>query len=425
MKQQKLTIGDYFALYKLSLRNFFWQVDGRQGVNKVRSFSALYLFTMFVVYGLPCSVIFGLVSMVQSLLTLPFISSMGGSAAMMPGASIGITLMGTFLFLVCSPLVCNFDRLKYNLRFTSSAWWRNTGIRPSVIAKSRDVYGEYIATLVAEQNLQNNGLYGRVYNTLLVPKFDGDFNEIDVVSINETGIHVIEAKAWGGTLAGHIMGEKWTQYMGEQVHEKKNPIRQNLGHINYLSDFLHRHLPEGSAKHKAGCPESFVNVVLLCLQEIRTNLDTTGFPTMTTFSLAEGNADNSYQKMDVAGLYGYRLTPEEVDAICALIEEYLTGNPQELVEALKLKREEERETGKFSHKNYYYLVKLRRTDAEGRTHTEIKICKDNQVYRTYWDAEDRLFKAIPNAVLLGRSHFTDDFGKVAAYYNRLAARGYC
>ena len=65
-------------------------------------------------------------------------------------------------------------------------------------------------------------------------------------------------------------------------------------------------------------------------------------------------------------------------------------------------------------------MKLRRTDAEGRTHTEIKICKDNQVYRTYWDAEDRLFKAIPNAVLLGRSHFTDDFGKVAAYYNRLA-----
>lgn len=60
-----------------------------------------------------------------------------------------------------------------------------------------------------------------------------------------------------------------------------------------------------------------------------------------------------------------------------------------------------------------------------QSHTEVKICKDNQVYRTYWDAEDRLFKAIPNAVLLGRSHFTDDFGKVTAYYNRLAARGYC
>lgn len=420
MKQQKLTVRDYIALYQLSMRSFFWRVDGRQGVNAVRYFSAVYLLTLFVMYGLPASIIFGLVSTVQSILTLPLLAMQGGTAAMMPGASLGITFMGAFLFVILSPLVFNFDRLKYNLRFTSSAWWRNTGIRPSVIARNQDVYGEYIATMAAEQNLQHNKLYGRVFNTLLVPKFDGDFNEIDVVSVNETGIHVIEAKAWGGTLSGDMMDEKWIQRIGSKVHQKKNPIRQNLGHINYLCDFLHRHLPEGSAKMKAGCPESYVNVVLLCLAGIQSELNPTNFPTMTTFSMAEGNADNSYQKMDVAGLYGYRLTPEEVDAICELIEEYLTGNPQELVEALKQKREAERELGKFSHKQYYYLAKLRHTTAEGTTVTETKICRDNQVYRTYLDTNDQLFKAIPSAVLLGRSRFTDDYNQVAAYYNRLA-----
>ncbi len=46
---------------------------------------------------------------------------------------------------------------------------------------------------------EKNGVKGYVFNSVIVPKRDGDFNEIDVLTVSPMGIHVIEAKARVGT----------------------------------------------------------------------------------------------------------------------------------------------------------------------------------------------------------------------------------
>lgn len=57
-----------------------------------------------------------------------------------------------------------------------------------------------------------------MFNSVIVPKRDGDFNEIDVLTVLPMGIHVIEAKARVGTFYGNSLSEKmdaaaWFPYL--------------------------------------------------------------------------------------------------------------------------------------------------------------------------------------------------------------------
>ena len=200
-EQAGLGLADFAALYQMSMRSFFWKIDGRQGLKQLGKESensaiamAFYFMALIIAYG-------PMVCLIGGVLTLHFY--------MIPFSLIYMVLL--------SPVVFNFPRLKYNLKFTQSAWWQNTGVRPSQIKKDRGLYGEYIATMAAEQSLANSQVFGRVFNNVVVPKKDGDFNEIDVLSVNECGVHVIEAKARGGVFYGSLIGETWKQEIGGQV----------------------------------------------------------------------------------------------------------------------------------------------------------------------------------------------------------------
>ena len=136
-KGKKLGIPDYIALYKMSLRSYFWRVDNRQLMNKTKgrdSFSlAVWFLSVTLAYGLPVMFAFSVVSFVQAILLTPLrwvIPAMRMNLALHPGASLGMVLMGGFLLLICSPMVYNKERLKYNLHFAQTAWWNNTGISP-------------------------------------------------------------------------------------------------------------------------------------------------------------------------------------------------------------------------------------------------------------------------------------------------------
>lgn len=419
--EKKLKIKDYIALYKMSMRNYFWSIDSRQALNKMKGVSIpVWFISVIIGYGLPIMFIWGIIGFVQALLLTPlrWISpTLGMVAAMQPGAHIGIIFMSAFLFLICSPMVFNKDRLRYNMNFKKSTWWHNTGISPSEIIKDQGLYGEYIATMVALQNMEKYKLYGKVFNNVVVPKDDGDFTELDVVCVNETGIHVIEAKARGGRLQGNLTDPKWKQFMGHQEHNMDNPLYQNVGHINFLTEYLFKHLPDGSARTKAAFPYSYVNVGLLCLAEC----DTSGLsdvPAPSQFFLGPAEGSKGYQNLDVRKMYTVRFSRKEVDQICAALEAISTHTHEE-VHRLVQQRQLAYDRNEYRYQTAYSLVRLESVTADGDIEVNDLICKEHGGYRTYLDTSDNLFKAIPNSRIIGQSKKTQDLNELLTYYAQM------
>lgn len=427
---KKLHIKDYIALYQLSLRDYFWRIDGRQTASQIRGgtiFNAVYLLTMFVTYGLPLTVIFGAVSMVQSILTLPLVLLNVGGSGMFPVlATLPLTLMGLFLFLVFSPVIFDKNRLSYNLHFLSSAWWQNTGITPSEIKRDKGVYGEYIATMAAEQSLRRNGIYGRILNNVLVPTHGEEFNEIDVLSINETGIHVIEAKAMGGAFEGSFDSETWTQYIGREKHTFYNPIRQNNGHINALAEYLYRKLPAGNLRNKASFPLNFINVVLFCVSGIEDRLNHIGAPSEFFLGMAEGH--DGYCKTDLVRTYRKRLTPAEIDAIAEALAEISQYTPEEVsyrVQKRNERRAAEEEAILLGHRPRkaaptYSMVKVRSRTEDGHTEENYLLCRDNGSFRTFHGAANAFYMALPGAEILQEIFSTKDPAEAEVRYAEFA-----
>lgn len=372
----KLGLADFAALYQMSMRSFFWKIDGRQGLKQLGKESgnnilalAFYFMALIIAYG-------PIFCVVAGVLTLKFY----------------VVIPGLIYMVLLSPVVFNFPRLKYNLKFTQSAWWKNTGVRPSQIKKDRGLYGEYIATMAAEQSLANSQVFGRVFNSVIVPKKDGDFNEIDVLSVNECGIHVIEAKARGGVFYGSLVGETWKQEIGGQVFEMQNPVLQNQNHINYLQEYLAEALSQGSARLKAVFPLNAANVVLFAKVEIEDHIDKEIGPREAFFGMAEGK--EGYQQRNLRELFKTRFTKEETEEIIAAVEKIARHSQQEL-EQLKMERAEKNRQGQFRHPVSYYPVRLESPTLDGDTEINEFICREGGGYRTYLDPEDRLFKAVP------------------------------
>lgn len=417
-ERKNLTIMDYFALYQMSLRSFFWRVDGRQMVTRMgNDFLSLCFVGVALMFSylIPILILWTLVTIVKSIVSIPLSVITGNEAAGMLPIYILQLVMLIIFYIIVSPLVLNKDRAKYNLHFKQSTWWKNTGISPSKIKKDKGLYGEYIATMVAEQSLERNKIYGKVFNNVVIPKNGNDYAEIDVLSINETGIHVIEAKARGGIFQGKFLGEKWTQTLGNNVHEMRNPVLQNLGHCNALSEYLNKTLPNGSTKNKATYVDNFINIVLMVIFEIEDRLDHSIAPVEYFFGMAEGN--QGYQRYNVVNTFKKRLTKQEIDEIAKVIEQLPHYSQQEM-EAKMQARE-------LMHLHYdekdpiYRFVILNFLNPDGSREERPFISKMEYGYRTYYDMRDTLFKAIPNSKIIveDKEHETKSFRKALELYN--------
>ena len=441
-KGKKLGILDYVALYKMSMRSYFWRVDGRHAMASLRTRNLIDLLVWFysvaLSYGLPLMFMFGVIGFIQALLLTPFrwiIPAMNMGYATQPSAYFGIIFGSVFLFLICSPIVFNRNRMKYNLHFKDSAWWNNTGILPRQIIKDRGLYGEYIATMAAELNMKKFGLYGRVFNSVLIPKEDGNFNEADIICVNEAGIQVVEAKYRGGAFSGSLAGESWTQKIGQQIHEDvDNPLYQNNGHINCLINYLFAKLPNGSARTKASFILSYVNVALLTNMECDTSgLDDTFAPTQFFLGPAEGA--KGYINLDIKEMYKRHFSKREVDEICAALEK-ISCYPHEYIQEQIRLRNQKREMQLYRYKYYYSVVRLESVTCDGGTEINDLICREDYdwkdhdwrnndltnktcMFRYYMDVGDRLFKAFPNSRIKAQSAKTTNLDEIQAYYNRV------
>lgn len=337
--------------------------------------------------------------------------------------------------LICSPIIFNKERLKYNLHFKKTAWWENTGITPRQIIKDRGLYGEYIATMAAELNMKKHGLYGRVFNNVVIPKEDGNFNEADVVCVNTAGIQVIEAKYRGGSFIGGLTSETWTQKIGNQVNEDmENPLYQNNGHVNCLINYLFDHMPNGSARTKASFVYSYVNVALLTNMECDTSmLDGTVTPASFFLGPAEGN--QGYINLNLREMYKRTFSKNEVNEICEELEK-ISGYTHAYVQNLVQKRKQDRERGVYRYKYFYSVVRLESATSDGQTSLADFICREDYswrnydwndndltnktcMFRYYMDPSDQMWKAVPNSRMLAQSAKTTDFNEIQNYYNRI------
>lgn len=405
----KLTLADYIALFVLSLRDIFWQIDGRQMSKKLlksNNFLGLAGGIMMCMIGY-----LGWLPLCIGLVMTPvasFASVIGHIFALEIFAAIKMLLVGVFgtifvaavLVLWYIPMVTDWDRLQYNLHFTKTAWWKNTGIRPSEIKKDKGIYGEYISTMAVEQCLKHSKVYGRVLNSVFVPKGNGNFNEIDIISVNETGIHVIEVKAKGGAFYGKISDREWTQKLGNEEYPMENPLVQNNGHRNCLLEYLYRVLPDGSLKDKATFVWNVINVVLFTTREVEDHLNYNITPKEFFFGMATGK--DSYQKLNIVDMYKRRFTREEVDQIADALESiahYSQAEQKQMIQQREMMREERkmlRKKGLLKNKDQFYVATVESVTADSDKETNVLICHDNGENITYLDMDNYIFIALPS-----------------------------
>ncbi len=377
LENQKFTFSDLIAIAKLSIR---------PAVAKVyRSISILGKIIMILFFiEVINNLIFFPLSLIKNLCQLKF--------ARIRYETIYIAI---HLFIVLNP-----KRTIYALHYKESTWYRNTGIRPSEVTADQGLYGEYIATMCAEQNLTANHATGYIFNNVIIPKLDGDFNEIDIVAVSELGIQVIEVKARKGTFYGSMTSPEWTQKFSTTEYKMENPFLQNLSHINYLKEYLWDKLPEGGLKSQ-DMSHLITNVVLFAL-------DVTGYKINSTPELSMpyyfGLAEKHFAKQN----FNKCLAPEEVSLIRDLIIPIASYSRQELQEMMQ-RRAVLQERKAFQHKYTYYIANMQIPSNSIPTNL---ICRDNGYYRTYYDDLDGQFKAQPEAWILSKGFESNNFDTV-------------
>ena len=91
--------------------------------------------------------------------------------------------------------------------------------------------------------LQSHFDKDRIIYNLSIPGRKKGETQIDFILLDETGLYVIEAKGYSGTVTGSIDDVKWTKSSTDSegntwTKQLMNPIFQNKGHIHYLKKLL-------------------------------------------------------------------------------------------------------------------------------------------------------------------------------------------
>ena len=96
-------------------------------------------------------------------------------------------------------------------------------------------YGEFL--LKSELDMGRlTGKKGKILRNVYVPADDGKTSEIDVLFITQKGIVVFESKNYSGWIFGNESDSQWTMSLSNnEKHRFYNPIRQNRGHIKWLT----------------------------------------------------------------------------------------------------------------------------------------------------------------------------------------------
>lgn len=95
--------------------------------------------------------------------------------------------------------------------------------------------GEYLIFESLDRLDGNNKILVNLY----LPQKDGTTTEVDLVMINNKGVHVFESKNYSGWIFGNEANKYWTQVLiGGKKNRFYNPIWQNRGHIQAIRNLF-------------------------------------------------------------------------------------------------------------------------------------------------------------------------------------------
>ena len=81
----------------------------------------------------------------------------------------------------------------------------------------------------------------KILRNVYIPQKRGNYTEIDVLLLHETGVYVFESKNLSGSVYGDMDHLQWQRYKKNGDKEFiPNPIRQNEGHIRALCEYLNQ-----------------------------------------------------------------------------------------------------------------------------------------------------------------------------------------
>ena len=317
---ERLTIKDYKALYKLSARRWIWRHEGDaflQNLFRNRGF----IFWAICWFAIIDSHYF-------------LIHSMIGIVYAVFHPSIMLKVLSGFLeLLAVNMLIIDPVKLKRSLGFTKSAWWNNTGIHPAEIIADAGVYGEYIATMRVEEEMKKAHVYGKIYNSLMVPiqnHGQNAWSEADIVAVTEYGIQVFEVKNHMGLIEGAFNGEVWYRngdYTANPPY--KNPLLQNQQHVNYLIEYMYPRLAAaGMLDSSRSLLHHFVNIVMYTQNKyLNIGLDFSEMPMQTGFCMTGGRTPVDYTVALTKDLCAGNFTHKQVDYICSVLDPLAAVDP--------------------------------------------------------------------------------------------------
>lgn len=104
-------------------------------------------------------------------------------------------------------------------------------IREEVTSLEKGEEGEYLIF----ESLDRLDGHNRILVNLYLPQSDGTTTEVDLVMINNKGIHVFESKYFSGWIFGSEKSKYWTQMLlGGMKHQFYNPVFQ-IRHVSPTS----------------------------------------------------------------------------------------------------------------------------------------------------------------------------------------------
>ena len=104
--------------------------------------------------------------------------------------------------------------------------------------KPRGTLGEFRTNYVLNNEALKELSYIRTISNVYVEN-NGNYTEIDVIALTDKGIYVMESKNYKGWIYGRADDTNWTQcFKNGEKYKFYNPVKQNEGHINKLSQYL-------------------------------------------------------------------------------------------------------------------------------------------------------------------------------------------
>ena len=389
MKEKKLTLRDRFALISMSQWNYFWNIyEGHKNV-------VLHIILFFILpYNLSAGVIM----------------SCG-----IENPLLYVILSFTAAFYLSHLVATDLIKRQICSNFKNSAWWKNTGISPWEVMHNQDLYGEFMASGIAELRNKKQKIHGVVFNNVIVPKKDGSFTEIDVVNVNEYGIDVIEAKCRGGVFTGSVEADQWVQNIGNEQNVTQSPLMQNQNHRNYLSEYLYETLPRGHARVYCGTSRWMRNVVLNAHPYGGFDLD--GRLAPENFLLSPTLQKNGYLTYEQE--LGKEISPRDVDEIAEAIRPIASYTLQQRSAFQADRKLREMEDSYHAPAEYYLVEGTLKSSKKGGTAEEVTtICRDTGEYKTYLGSDFVMFYAMPGLKVTAKTQSTTDYQKIFTFFRR-------